>query len=180
MVNQKIVVLRYGHRFERDYRVTSHCCLVARAFGAEKMIIAGDEDQSIKASIEDITARWGGRFSVEFTKNWKKTMKDLLNKGFFAVHLTMYGLPLQKEVGKIREMKKILVVIGSQKVEKEVYELSNANISVTTQPHSEIAALAVFLDWLQKGKELGKKFPKAKMSVLPQPKGKKVSKKEQK
>ncbi len=177
MVSQKIVVLRYGHRFERDYRVTSHCCLVARAFGAEKVIIAGDADQSIKASVDDITERWGGRFEIEFTGNWKKQLKELKAKGFFAVHLTMYGLPMQKEISKIRKNKKILVIIGSQKVEKEVYRLSDTNISITTQPHSEIAALAVFLDRLQSGKELEKKFSKAKIRVLPQKKGKKIQKK---
>jgi len=177
MVKQHIAVLRYGHRFERDYRVTSHCCLVARAFGAEKVIIAGDEDQSIRESVNDITERWGGKFEIEFTGNWKKTLKEFKAKGFFAAHLTMYGLPVQKEIAKIRKKQKILVIIGSQKVEKEVYRLSDANISITTQPHSEIAALAVFLDRLQSGKELEKKFSKAKIKVVPQKKGKKITKK---
>ena len=92
------------------------------------------------------------------------------------MHLTMYGLQLQKEEEKIRQKKKILIVIGSQKVEKEVYEESDANISVTGQPHSEIAALAVALDRIQQGKELGKRFAKAKIRVVPQHKGKIVSK----
>lgn len=176
MLPSEIVVLRYGHRLVRDYRVTSHCCLVARAFGAKKIVIAGDEDESIKASVEDLVKRWGGKFRVEFTGSWRKTLAKYRKKGFFTVHLTMYGLPLQKEANKLRKQKKLLVVIGSQKVEKEVYEQSNANISVTSQPHSEIAALAVTLDRLQQGKELDKKFARAKIKVEPAERGKKVLK----
>ena len=89
----------------------------------------------------------------------------------------MYGLPLQREAKRLGKKKKILLVIGSQKVEKQVYEQCDANISVTGQPHSEIAAVAVALDWLQNGKELGKRFPKAKIRVVPQSRGKRVSKK---
>jgi len=176
MVKPEIVVLRYGHRLVRDYRVTSHCCLVARAFGAKKVIIAGDEDKGIGKSVEDIVKRWGGGFKVEFTDSWRKSLEQHKKKGFYSVHLTMYGLSLQKEIGKLRKKGKILLVIGSQKVEKEVYEKSDANIAITGQPHSEIAALAVALDWLQDGKELAKKFSRAKIRIVPQKRGKKVSK----
>lgn len=174
MVAPEIVVLRYGHRLVRDYRVTSHCCLVARAFGAKRIIVAGDEDSSIRNSVEDIAKRWGGGFKVQFTESWRKTLAEFKKRGFFSVQLTMYGLPLQKEAKKLRKRKKILLIIGSQKVEKEVYEKSDANIAVTGQPHSEIAALAVALDWLQDGKELGKRFSKAEIRVLPQSRGKRV------
>jgi len=177
MVKQEIVVLRYGHRLVRDYRVTSHCCLVARAFGAKKVIIAGDEDKSIKKSVEDIVKRWGGSFKVEFTESWRKAMSSYMKRGFFSVHLTMYGQPLEKMFKTLGEKSKLLVVIGSQKVEKEVYEKSNANISVTGQPHSEIAALAVALDRVQGGKELGKKFKGAKIRVVPSSQGKEVVRK---
>lgn len=176
MVKQEIVVLRYGHRIVRDYRVSSHCCLVARAFGAKKIITAGDEDQSIVKSVNDITKRWGGTFKVEFTESWRKTLTKYKKKGFYSVHLTMYGLQLQKEAKKLKKKNKLLIIIGSQKVEKEVYEMADTNISVTGQPHSEIAALAVALDRIQAGKELDKTFPKAKIRVTPQKKGKKVSK----
>ena len=173
----RIVVLRYGHRDVRDYRVTTHCCLVARALGAEKVIIEGNEDQSIRESVEGVTAKWGAGFALEGSLSWRKTSTDYKKKGFFVVHLTMYGLPLQKQVGKIRKKKKILVIIGSQKVIGEVYQKADLNISVTQQPHSEIAALAVALDRIQDGKELEKKFKNAKITIVPQEKGKKVLKK---
>lgn len=177
MVKQEIVILRYGHRLVRDYRVTSHCCLVARAFGATQVIITGDEDKSIKQSVNDVVKRWGGPFKVEFTESWRKTISKFQKKGFFVVHLTMYGLEVRKEEKKIGQKRKILVVVGSQKVEKEVYEKADVNISVTNQPHSEIAALAVFLDRIQTGKELGKQFSKAKIKIVPQKIGKMVQKK---
>ena len=101
MVKQEIVILRYGHRLVRDYRVTSHCCLVARAFGATQVIITGDEDKSIKQSVNDVVKRWGGPFKVEFTESWRKTISKFQKKGFFVVHLTMYGLEVRKEEKKI-------------------------------------------------------------------------------
>ncbi|HLD58405.1 MAG TPA: tRNA (cytidine(56)-2'-O)-methyltransferase [archaeon] len=170
----QIVILRYGHRDIRDYRVTSHCALVARAFGAQKIIIEGNEDAQIRKTVFGVNKNWGSNFEIEFTDSWKKTLQEYKKKKFFSIHLTMYGLPLEKCTAKIRKQKKILVIIGSQKVETEVYHKADANISVTQQPHSEIAALAVALDWAQKGKELGKKFKNAKIRIVPQEKGKKV------
>lgn len=170
----KIVVLRYGHRIVRDYRVTSHACLVARALGAEKIIINGDRDQSVEKSVKSVATRWGGKFSVEFAESWRSVLQEYKKKGYFVVHLTMYGKALEKEAKKLREKKKILLIIGSQKVEPAVYELSDLNLSVTQQPHSEIAAMAVALDWIFDGKELGKRFRNAKIKVLPSGKGKKI------
>jgi tRNA (cytidine56-2'-O)-methyltransferase len=170
----KIVVLRYGHRLVRDYRVTSHACLVARALGAEKIIINGERDQSVEKSVKSVVTRWGGKFSVEFAESWRKVLKEYKKKGYFVAHLTMYGKALEKEAKELRKQKKILLIIGSQKVEPAVYELSDLNLSVTQQPHSEIAALAVALDWIFDGKELSKKFGNAKIKVLPRGKGKKI------
>jgi tRNA (cytidine56-2'-O)-methyltransferase len=171
---QKIFVLRYGHRDVRDYRVTSHCALVARAFGAEKILIDGDRDGGMLESVNDVCLRWGGNFSVEFIDSWKKTARALKKNGFFIVHLTMYGLPLGKTLAKIRKNKKILIIIGSQKVEKEVYEIADLNVAVGSQPHSEIAALAVALHEIEKGKELLKTFKNAKIRISPNARGKTV------
>ncbi len=86
----------------------------------------------------------------------------------------MYGMQVQEVEKKLIKLNKIAIIVGSQKVEKEVYELADYNVSVTNQPHSEIAALAVFLDRVQQGKELDKKFLKSKLKIIPQEKGKKV------
>ncbi|MFH1391245.1 MAG: tRNA (cytidine(56)-2'-O)-methyltransferase [Candidatus Diapherotrites archaeon] len=174
---KEIVVLRYGHRHVRDYRVTSHCCLVARAFGADKVEIIGEKDESIENTVNTMNKQWGKGANVEFFESWRKRITYYKKKGFTSVHLTMYGLPVQETEQELRSKDKLLVIIGSQKVEKEVYEMSDYNVSVTLQPHSEIAAMAVFLDRIQEGKELVKKFTGAKIYVEPVAKGKKVSKK---
>ena len=172
---KEIVVLRYGHRHVRDYRVTSHCCLVARALGAKKIEVIGENDPKIGKTMKSMNARWGQGASLEFYDSWKKRIGFYKKKGFVVVHLTMYGLSIQKVEKKLRDFDKLLIIIGSQKVESEVYELADYNVSVTLQPHSEIAALAIVLDRIQEGKELSKKFSKAKISVEPAEHGKKIN-----
>jgi tRNA (cytidine56-2'-O)-methyltransferase len=48
------------------------------------------------------------------------------------------------------------------------------NIAVGNQPHSEIAALAIFLDRYFQGKELVNTFENAKMRIIPSSRGKRV------
>ena len=173
-----IVVVRCGHRSRRDERVTTHVCLVARAFGAERIIIEGSRDNAVLKVVQDVVERWGGTFKIDFTSSWKKTIKELKQKKFVIVHLTMYGVPINDIESKIKKHRKIAVVVGSQKVSPELYNISDYNISITNQPHSEIAALAVFLDRYFGGKEIKKRFKNAKIEIVPQKKGKKVVKKE--
>ncbi len=162
-----ITVLRLGHRRVRDARVSTHCGLVARAFGADGIVYSGEKDEKLLESIADVSRRWGGEFKVAYNKNWRKVIQEF--KGV-KVHLTMYGLPFQEHVSKLRG-EDLLVVVGGEKVPWDAYELSDFNLSVTSQPHSEIAALAVFLDHLFDGKELGKEF-KGGLKVIPQARGK--------
>lgn len=173
---KEVSVLRYGHRVVRDARVTTHCCLVSRALGAKEIILAGERDEKLKKEVEGIARKWGGKFKVSLEDNWKKALKEKQKKKFKVVHLTMYGEPVQKVIKKIRREKKLLVVVGSQKVPGELYKVSDYNVGVTNQPHSEIAALAVFLHEAFQGKELEKKFPNAKMKIMPQKNGKRVKK----
>jgi len=174
MSKQQIVVVRYGHRDVRDFRVTGHCALVSRALGAGKIIICGEKDESILNTVSGVNERWGGKFKVEFTKSWLTTIKALKKKGFVIVHLTMYGLPVQEVEEELGKNKKVAVIIGSQKVERAVYENADYNVGVTNQPHSEIAALSVFLDRVQNGAELMRDFEGAKRQIVPQERGKKV------
>lgn len=169
-----VIVFRYGHRTVRDYRVTSHCALVSRAFGAKQIIICGEEDKSIKNSIENVNNQWGSKFQINFTNDLFKKLTSLKKEGYYLIHLTMYGEEIQKIEKKIIKHKKICIIIGSQKVEKKIYQISDYNISITNQPHSEIAALAICLDRIFQGKELKKKFKNQKKEIIPQKKGKKV------
>ncbi|HEC95703.1 MAG TPA: tRNA (cytidine(56)-2'-O)-methyltransferase, partial [Euryarchaeota archaeon] len=58
-----IAVLRIGHRPQRDKRITTHVCLVARAFGADGIFI-WREDKKIKETLDDVVKAWGGDFFV--------------------------------------------------------------------------------------------------------------------
>ena len=167
-----IIVFRYGHRDVRDYRVTSHCALVSRAFGAKKIIVCGAKDPSIEKSVNSVTKRWGGPFKVAFTEDWLGGLKKLKKQGYKLVHLTMYGSAIEEVDKEIGKLKKVCVIIGSQKVPKEVYQIADYNVGVTQQPHSEIAALSVFLDRIQQGNELSKKFRGAERRISPVKKGK--------
>ena len=61
----------------------------------------------------------------------------------------MYGEAWRNATRSIPNDKPAVVVVGGTKVPSEVFHLSDYNISVGNQPHSEVAALAVFLDtWL--------------------------------
>jgi len=65
-------------------------------------------------------------------------------------------------------------VVGASKVPKELYQVSDYNVSIGNQPHSEIAALAICLDRIFRGKELIKQFDDAKLRIVPSPNEKKV------
>lgn len=171
----EVHVLRLSHRAERDKRVTTHLGLVARAFGAGKMLSTGLKDDHLSDSIARVVDSWGGPFEVEFVHGWQSTVRDYKKRGYTIVHLTMYGLPVQDMAPKLKKSDKVLVVVGGEKVPMEMYLEADYNIAVTSQPHSEISALAVFLDRLLGGKELGKRFSAAKKEVVPQERGKKVS-----
>lgn len=165
-----ILVLRLGHRRKRDARISTHCGLVARALGADGIIYSGEKDEKMMGSVRTVSRNWGGKFSVSYAKAWRNVLKKY--KGYTLVHLTMYGLPVQKSLTKIRKRKNIVVIVGGEKVPFDVYEKSHWNIAVTNQPHSEVGALAVFLDRYFSGKELEKKFGKAKIQLIPQKTGK--------
>lgn len=170
----QVAVLRLGNRAYRDHRISTHCCLVARAFGASEIVYTGQKDSGMEATVNRINNRWGSSFVVRHAKGYKEVIKKWKAKKGFVVHLTMYGLPFHKNMRKIPKNKNILIIVGGEKVPAEVYELVDLNIAVTNQPHSEIAALALFLDRYFSGKELDKKFTKAKLRIIPQEKGKKI------
>lgn len=172
----ELVVVRLGHRKERDKRVTTHCCLVSRALGANKIILTGDEDTELISRIRKISATWGGKFYITYSSSWRKTLQALKKQRFTIIHATMYGEPIQQNVAELSKKKKIAIVIGAEKVPAEVYHTADYNVSVTSQPHSEIAALAIILDRIQNGKSLDKKFPNPKIKITPNKRGKTVTK----
>ena len=165
-----ILVLRIGHRPTRDARITTHVCLVARAFGANGVLI-DTKDPKLEEKIKDVIERWGNSFKVISGVNPKKVVKKWRG---LIVHLTMYGLHIDNVLPLIkRDTRKMLIIVGSQKVPRFYYENSDYNVAVGHQPHSEVSALAIFLDRLFEGKELKKDF-KGIFKVLPTAHGKRV------
>jgi tRNA (cytidine56-2'-O)-methyltransferase len=87
----------------------------------------------------------------------------------------MYGLPLAESARSIlADGRDALVVIGAEKVPSDLYELADHNVAVGSQPHSEVAALALMLDRLRGGAWETDEFPGAAIQVVPQAHGKKV------
>lgn len=169
----KIEVLRIGQRLVRDDRVTTHVALVSRAFGATKIIMQ-EVNPDIKDTISEINRTWGGDFEVEIIDNWKKILKLKKNQSFKIVHLTMYGEVINSVIDEIKKEEQILVVVGAEKVPREVYDLADYNVAVGNQPHSEISALAVLLDRVSEGKQFLKKHVNAQREIIPTKKGKNV------
>lgn len=164
-----ISVLRIGHRIKRDKRITTHVCLVARMFGADEILI-GTKDDRIEENIRSVCKRFGGPFHIQtginalqYVKKWKGTI----------VHLTMYGEKLDNAIKEIDKTKDLLVIVGAEKVPFEYYELADINVSVGNQPHSEVAALAIFLDRHTQGRWQEKTF-NGKIIIHPSKKGKNV------
>ena len=170
-----ITVLRVGHRIGRDKRITTHVALVARAFGADKILI-DREDKKIEESIVSVCHRFGGDFQIETGINSKKFVK---NWNGIVVHLTMYGEELEKSIKKIDKDKELLIVVGAEKTPPWIYELADFNISIGNQPHSEVAALAILLDRLTNSRWLNRQFD-GKIKILPSNKGKKVTSRDKK
>lgn len=171
--DSEVAVLRLGHRPGRDDRMTAHVGLTARALGGDRLILpenATDASQTVR----DVTARFGGPFSVEHTtspmamiRKWEGTV----------VHLTMYGEQVQAVEDEIRSSQSanpILVVVGAEKVSFDVYDHADWNVAITNQPHSEVAGLAVFLDRLFDGTELDREWVGGTHRVRPRETGKLV------
>jgi len=174
MAEGEVLVIRIGHRSARDVRITTHVCLVARALGAEGAVVCGEAANDVVESVRKIGGRWGGAFAARYEKSWRKAITDAKKEGFKIVHLTMYGERVREKMGEVQNAGKIAVVVGAEQVPGEVYQLADYNISVTSQPHSEVAALAVFLDRYFGGAELEREFRGAKLKIVPSARGKKV------
>jgi tRNA (cytidine56-2'-O)-methyltransferase len=101
-------------------------------------------------------------------------IKEYRDKGWSIIHLTMYGLRFEKEIPKIRKKENVLLVFGGEKVPMEIYHDSDFNIGVTNQPHSEVAAIAIFLDGYFQGKQYSKRFTGGK-KIIPQKCGKRFA-----
>lgn len=176
----ELIVFRLGHRLPRDERITTHVCLVARAFGANSIIYSGQKDNSLEKSVSGVVSSWGGKFSIEHEASPIERLEGLKKAGYSIIHLTVYGMPIPEKEAQLMKVEKAVVVVGGEKVPTEVYNMADFNISVGSQPHSEVAALAICLDRMMGGKELKREFESnfgGKIYLEPVEKGKKIIKK---
>ena len=162
-------MLRLGHRAGRDPRLTTHAALAARALGADRMYLH-PPDPDLAERIRSVTRRWGGTFEVVGTDDWRTLLRQFDGT---VVHLTMYGVPLDRVVPRIRPSARVLLVIGGAKVPFEIYERADYNVAVGAQPHSEVAAVALALHRLVGPVPAGR-FSGGSVRIRPSARGKRV------
>ena len=163
-MGEKLDVLRLGYRKGRDPRITTHLALVARAMGADGFLLAGDEDKEMFENLESVSERFGGSLETSHVKGMSHLKKHVQDGGV-AVHLTMYGEPFRKAIPKIRRDRPVIIVVGGAKVPGDVYKICQHNVAVGNQPHSEVAALALFMDaWFGESAS-EKKFEDARLII---------------
>ena len=105
-----------------------------------------------------------------------KNNKNWQNVGGKIVHLTMYGEQAHKIIDEVRDIDNdLLIIVGGSKVPSKIYKNATWNVSVTTQPHSEVAALAVFQHLLLDGAEFDLEFEDPVFEVIPTLHGKNVN-----
>ncbi|HYM39887.1 MAG TPA: tRNA (cytidine(56)-2'-O)-methyltransferase [Thermoplasmata archaeon] len=163
-----ITVLRLGHRPARDKRVTTHVALTARAFGAARVLV-DTRDSALEKTVRTLVRRFGGPFEIETGVQWRRVLREFPGT---KVHLTMYGLPLDEVLPRMPH-DDLLVIVGAEKVPADLYRQADVNVAVGNQPHSEVAALAVFLDRLLGGEGLRREF-RGRIRIRPSPRGKDV------
>ena len=172
-MSERLDVLRLGYRKGRDPRITTHLALVSRALGADGFLLAGDKDQEMFDNLNSVSERFGGNLDTEHVSGLSHLKKHVADGGV-AVHLTMYGEPFRKAIPKIRRDKPVLIVVGGAKVPGDVYKYSQYNLAVGNQPHSEVAALALFLDAWHGESGSERSFDDARLIIQPTASGKRV------
>ena len=141
-----------GYRLGRDPRITTHLALVARALGANRFLFSGDEDERLAENIGSVNQRFGGNMLVEHVKSPMAWLRKFVGEGMdgnppgIAVHLTMYGASYRSVTPTICRDRPLVIIVGGAKVPAEVFQVAQYNLAVGNQPHSEVAALALFLD----------------------------------
>ena len=178
MTGFEIEVLRLGHRLGRDPRITTHLALVSRAMGASNFVLAGDEDEKLFSNIDSVNERFGHGLSCRYEKSPMRMLREIANSDQeskpIIIHLTMYGEPFKEVIPNIPKDKPVVVVVGGAKVPGELFKVSDFNIAVGNQPHSEVAALALFLDSWTDGEGFNREFSEPQLVISPSKSGKDV------
>ena len=175
-----ITVIRLGYRVGRDPRINTHLGLVSRALGANEFLVSGDKNNKMFETIKQVTKTFGGKFTtnhldapLKWIRKYKSDQKDG-GKNATIVHLTMYGEDYRKVIKNIPRDKPLAIIVGGAKVPASIYRMADYNVSVGNQPHSEVAALGLFMDQLVSENQSLNLFDGAKFTIIPDSDGKNV------
>ncbi len=142
--------------------------LVSRAFGASNITIISpgriNTEQLIK-KCNKINRDWGGKVAISFSNDINKFIKS--KKNYIKIYLTRYGTPIKKVEYIIKTYKNILLMLSMEEHEKRLYKIADFKISITNQPHSSEAAIAIFLHNFYNGRELAIHFENARYKIAP-------------
>jgi|GEM_PF-964298 tRNA (cytidine56-2'-O)-methyltransferase len=137
-------------------------CLTSRALGASEITFIGKKDPRLIRYVNSINKDWGGTFRVSFAKSFHELIKN--SDKAIKVYLTRFGVPLQSKDDMIRTYKNIILITATKNI-PELHKITDFNISVTSQPHCDTAAIAIFLHEYYKGRELAMHFENAKYKL---------------
>lgn len=152
-----------------EYPATLDLCLTARALGALEITFVGKKDGRLSRYINVINSKWGGKFKIKFVDSYTDALKAASK--YTKVYLTRFGEPLQSKRSILKTYKNILLIVTPGNEMSKMHEISNFNVSVSSQPHCSAAAIAIFLHEFYEGRELAMHFENAKMKVIPAERG---------
>ncbi len=84
------------------------------------------------------------------------------------------GEPWREAVQNISRDAPIVVVVGGTKVPGELFKIADHNVSIGNQPHSEVAALAVFLESWVGTLDEPTRFVGGEIEVIPSERAKRI------
>ena len=147
-----------------DYGLSVDLALAARAFGAQQIVFTMPRSTRLERYFRSIASKWGGAFEVLFTSDWAGFIRERRN--YKSVYLTQFGLPYPKVAPIVKTYKNLIVVISTDGA-KSIVGRTDFNVSISTQPHVTISALAIFLHEFYSGRELAMHFENARYKVVP-------------
>lgn len=132
-------------------------CMTARALGASDITFTCRKSPKLVDEVRKLNWKWGGKFDVHFTDNYRKHL-DSVGKNYKLVYLTRFGTPLSKISYPIKTYKNLVLIITEREGIETIQKLADFNVSVSSQPHASISALAIFLHTFYNGRELAIRF----------------------
>ncbi len=115
---------------------------------------------------------------MAFQSDYKKVLDSASN--YKKVYLTRYGTPLQGVLYSMRTYRNLFLIVTEQEAFKTMFSYADFGVSITDQPHSSSAAVAIFLHEFYSGRELAMHFENARYKIVPSSRGIHVEKSVQK